>query len=107
VADEGGYSLKEMVTQLRNWRHDKAIPQLAAHEARLVVLEAEMREITEGLIPKMDRLVTKLDRNEAVATDIRKRAEQGFTRKQKVIGVLIAILALGLQATSVLIALTQ
>lgn len=107
MSDESGYSLKEMVSALRDWRHDKALPMLAAHESRLKVLETEMREISEVLVPKLNMLATKLDRADVVAAELRREKDAGFTRRQKIAVSLIGLAALVLQLVGLIVALTQ
>lgn len=98
------YTTKEILAEIREGIHAVKATVLA-HDRRITALELEVtesRKLRDKYVPIVDALVRDLDVKAQVQEALDERADSGFTRRQKLFALAVAISALGLQAFGVL-----
>lgn len=109
MSDVGGgdrisYTTKELLAEIR-----EGITEIKTttrnHESRILKLEAltsEHEDIRKVYVPKVDALARDLDIQAEVRRALDARADRGFTRREKVAGLLIAVVVLALNIAQLL-----
>lgn len=88
------YTTKELLAEIREGIHTVKATAVA-HDARITALElrvAEHQQVREEYVPIVDGIVRDLDIKKQVTEALDERADKGFTRKQKLIGLAIGVI---------------
>lgn len=87
------YTTKELLAEIREGI-SSIKTTTANHEDRIVKLEAhvaEHEEVRRAYVPKVDGLLRDLDIQSEVKAALDARDDRGFTRKQKLLGLVFAL----------------